>query len=212
MLLDFGAYVFTGLFGSALALAVESFWVTHGARAVLNAPYLVVSAPAYVLFIGLTEEFAKQIAVLLVALVNRAKKTVWPPVSYMMVGVSSGLGFSATENISYVQHGIFFDALRHGIGLGTMIALSRALYTPFLHAIWAGTAAFGVGVMAEGGLRRWPAALGLFALAAAFHGIYDATLQAHAGLALLDVAGSYLLFLSLLLNHHRQKRMASAAP
>lgn len=205
IVLDIAAYVFTGIVGVLFALAVESFWIGHGANLLLNSSYLLISAPAYIIFIGLTEEFAKQIFVLLLFTVNRVQKKVWNPLVYMMIGISSGLGFSAVENISYVEHGITFDVLHKTIGLGTITALTRALYTPFLHAIWAGIVAYGLGVVAHRGYRDWHLAVGAFLLAAMFHGFYDASLRAHGGLSVLDVALSYLVFLSLLLNNRRQR-------
>ncbi|PSR27497.1 Membrane proteinase PrsW, cleaves anti-sigma factor RsiW, M82 family [Sulfobacillus thermosulfidooxidans DSM 9293] len=204
LLLDITAYVFTGTLGVFFALTVESFWINHGANLLLNSHVLFISAPAYVLFIGLTEEFAKQMIVLLIFFFNRAKKKAWSPLAYMMVGISSGLGFSAVENISYVQHGILFDVLHHSVGLGTITALTRALYTPFLHAIWAGIVAYALGIVAQRGYRDWHLAVGAYLIAAIFHGFYDASLG-YGDLSILDVALSYLVFLSLLLNNRRRQ-------
>ncbi len=209
VLVDSGAYVFTGSIGALFALTVESFWTAHGANRLLDSRYFVLSAPGYILFVGLTEEFAKQIFVLLILGINRAKHKIWNPLVYMMVGISSGLGFSTIENILYVQHGITFDDLHRGIGLGAMTAVSRALYTPFLHAIWAGIVAYALGVVAQRGYRDWTLALGALILAATFHGVYDASLRSHGGLSILDVAASYLVFLSLLLNNRGRIRTSN---
>lgn len=206
LIVDVGAYIFTGLVGTTLAMIVESFWYTHGGAPWLNARSFMLAAPAYVLFVGITEEFAKQIVVLIVLGVQRLRGKVWPPLTYMMLGVSSGLGFSAVENISYVEHGIAFEVMRHAFGLGTFTALTRALYTPFLHAIWAGIAAWGFGQVAANGFTRWRVGVGLLSLAAILHGIYDAGIARHPILAIFDVAGSYLLFLALLLNSRRRNR------
>ena len=204
ILLDIVAYIFTGTVGVLFALFVESFWISHGANLLLNSHILALSSIGYILFIGLTEEFAKQIFILLIFWFNRAKKKVWSPLSYMMVGISSGLGFSAVENISYVQHGISFDVLYHGAGLGTITALTRAVYTPFLHAIWAGIVAYGLGVVAQRGYRDWHLAVGAYLVAAVFHGIYDASLS-YGDMSIIDVALSYLVFLTLLLNGRRRR-------
>ncbi len=199
------AYVFTGAVGVLIAVGVESLWMRVGAHPLLNSPYLLVAFPAYVLSVGLTEEFAKQIFVLIVLAVHRAQGKIAHPLGYMMLGISSGLGFSAVENIFYVQHGISFDVLRRTAGLGTVTALSRALYTPFLHAIWAGIVAYGLGLAAQQHGRRCAmTAWWAFLTAAVLHGLYDASLRAHGGVAVADVAISYLIFLSLLLNARRQ--------
>lgn len=205
LIVDIGAYIFTGLIGTSLAMLVESFWYRHGARGFLNAPQLLISIPAYVLCVGITEEVAKQLVVLIVILWQRVRKKVWSPLSYMMLGVSCGLGFSAVENISYVERGLAFEVMRHAFGLGTFTALTRALYTPFLHAVWAGIAAWGLGQVAADGVARWRLGVGLLILVAVFHGIYDATISRHPGVAILDVAVSYLLFLALLLSGRRPR-------
>lgn len=206
LVVDIGAYIFTGLVGTSFAMGVESFWYGHGGRGLLNSPALVVAAPAYILFVGVTEEVAKQLVVIMVMGWQRTRKKVWPALSYMMLGVSSGLGFSAVENISYVQRGIAFEVMRHAFGLGTFTALTRALYTPFLHAIWAGTAAWGIGQVAAHGSEKWRVGSGLMALVAIFHGIYDSAISRYPGVAILDVAVSYLVFLALLLNGRRRRR------
>ncbi|MDA8193239.1 MAG: PrsW family glutamic-type intramembrane protease [Thermaerobacter sp.] len=200
---DIGAYLFTGVVGTAFALAVEGFWFRHGGSVLLKSPALVVAVPAYVLFVGVTEEFAKQIVVLIVLFYQRVRGHAWNPLTYMMLGVSSGLGFSAVENITYVERGISFEVMRHTFGLGTITALTRALYTPFLHAIWAGLTAYGFGVVASRGFRDWRIGLGALGAAALFHGVYDASVGIDPGLAVADVAVSYLVFLAMLLNDRR---------
>lgn len=208
---DIGAYIFTGLIGTSLAMWVESFWYRHGARGLLNAPQLLISTPAYILCVGITEEVAKQLVVLIVLLWQRARKKAWSPLSYMMLGVTSGLGFSAVENISYVERGLAFEVMRHAFGLGIFTALTRALYTPFLHAIWAGIAAWGLGQVAAHGSTKWRMSVGLIILVAVFHGLYDATIGRHPGVAIVDVAMSYLLFLALLLNGRRPRYANNAS-
>lgn len=200
---DMGAYLFTGIVGTTFAIIVEGFWFRHGGAVLMRSPVLAVTIPAYVSFVGVTEEFAKQMVVLIVLFWQRSRGRAWPPLTYMMVGVSSGLGFSAVENISYVQRGISFEVLRHAFGYGTTTALTRALYTPFLHAIWAGAAAYCLGVVARRGFRDWWIGLGGIGMAAVFHGIYDASVGIDPSLAIADVAVSYLVFLALLLNDRR---------
>lgn len=202
---DITAYVFTGFIGVGIALVVETFWVKHGAGPFINSRLLLFSVPANVAFIGMTEEFSKQIIVLVFVLSHRLRKNSWKPVTYMMLGISSGLGFSAMENIAYVQRGIMAETLgRNLYGLGAITALTRALYTPFLHAIWAGIVAYAVGWAFSHSRIKWKWAIGALVLAAGFHGVYDATIAFHQGLAIGDVAVSFLLFLSLLLNGKRR--------
>lgn len=201
---DLFAYGFTGVAGTSFALIVEAFWFAR-AGILFKTSALMIAVPAYILGVGLTEEFAKQLVVLIFLLIHRARSRRWSPLAYMMLGVSSGLGFSAVENISYIQRGMAFEVMHHAVGLSTVTALSRALYTPFLHAVWAGIAAYGLGLVAQSGFRRWQTGLGFLLLAAVFHGVYDATDAPHPYFAIFDIACSYLVFLGLLLNSRRAK-------
>lgn len=204
---DIVAYTFTALIGTLFALYVESFWVANGTAPLLRSHVPSIAIPSFIVFIGITEEFAKQIIVLLgVAFVHIRGMRV-RPVEFMIMGISSGLGFSALENISYVQKGIMNEVVHHLAGAGVVTALSRALYAPFLHAIFAGVAAYGLGLAAQRGGTAWWAALGLWLLAACFHGFYDATIGTHVIWALVDVALCYFLFLAMLLSGMRGRPM-----
>lgn len=202
-----GAYLFTGAIGPLFSWNVEAFWYHHGMSAYLGSPVLAVAIPSYVLVVGVTEELAKQMIVLLLLASQKILRIVWSPRAYMLFGVSSGLGFSLVENISYAQRGLVFKALENTMGPGTLTAITRALYTPFLHAVWAGIAAYGIGVLANRG-TRWRLALALFVTVAVFHGTYDAALGHHPNISLTAVVLSYLLFLILLVfsSHDRPRQ------
>lgn len=203
---DIVAYIFTAVIGTMFAVYVESFWVVNGAGPLLQSRSPSIAIPSFIIFVGMTEEFAKQIIVLLGVVFVRVRGLRVRPVEFMIMGISSGLGFSALENISYVQKGIMNEVVHHLVGAGVVTALSRALYTPFLHTIFAGIAAYGVGLAAQRGGKAWWAALGLWLLAASLHGFYDATISTHVVWALIAVAICYFLFLVLLLGGMRERR------
>jgi RsiW-degrading membrane proteinase PrsW (M82 family) len=203
---DIVAYVFTAVIGTLFAFYVESFWVANGAGPLLQSRSPSIAIPSFIVFVGITEEFAKQIIVLLGVAFVRVRGMRVRPVEFMIMGISSGLGFSALENISYVQKGIMNEVVHHMVGAGVVTALSRALYTPFLHTIFAGVAAYGLGLAAQRGGKAWWAALGLWLFSSCCHGFYDATIGTHVVWALVDVALCYFLFLALLLEGMRGRR------
>ncbi|GMA64882.1 PrsW family intramembrane metalloprotease [Alicyclobacillus fastidiosus] len=203
LIADIVAYVFTAVIGTMFALFVENFWVSNGAAPFLQSNSPPIAIPSYIVFVGTTEEFSKQIIILLAIAFVRIRRIHVKPVEFMIMGISSGLGFSAIENISYVQKGIMNEVVHHTVGTGVVTALSRALYTPFLHAIFAGIASYGLGLAASRGGKTWWGALGMWLIAACFHGFYDATIDTHVGWALIAVALCYFLFLALLLSGMR---------
>jgi RsiW-degrading membrane proteinase PrsW (M82 family) len=202
---DIIAYVFTAIVGTSFAIFVESFWIANGVGRFLQTDDLSVSVPSFILFVGITEELAKQLVIVISIIFVRVHKYTVKPVEFMIMGISSGLGFSAVENISYVQKGLMDEVVHRMVGEGLVTALSRALYTPFLHGVWAGIAAFGLGMAAQRGRKYWWLAVLLLLVAASFHGSYDATVGTHSFAALLIVAVSYFLLLTLLLNGLRAR-------
>ncbi|CAB1129641.1 PrsW family intramembrane metalloprotease [Candidatus Hydrogenisulfobacillus filiaventi] len=197
--LDAAAYLFTAVFGVLFAAGLESTAMAWGARRLIAGPLDTASWLTYVVAVGMVEETAKQLVVGGFALYQRWRGRVWNPWAFMALGIVSGLGFSAVENIDYVNRGVFMDMSHLAVGLGTVTALTRALYTPFLHAIWAGVAAYALGVAAQGPRWRWgPAGWGWLTVAV-LHGTYDATVGVNTVWALADVAVSYFLFLYLAL-------------
>lgn len=200
---DIFAYIFTAVIGTAVAFYVESFWASMGAGPLLQSYIPSVTIPTFIVVVGLTEEFAKQIVVLVAVVFVRIRHIRVSAVEFMIMGISSGLGFSAIENVSYVQKGLMNEVVHHTVGTGLVTALSRALYTPFLHAVFTGLAAYGLGLAAEKGREAWWVALAMWLLAACLHGFYDATVGVNVVWALADVAIAYFIFLALLLREKR---------
>ncbi|MFD1675615.1 PrsW family intramembrane metalloprotease [Alicyclobacillus fodiniaquatilis] len=205
LIADIIAYIFTAVIGTMFALFVENFWVSNGATPFLQTNNATIAIPSYIVFVGCTEEFSKQIIVLLAVAFVRIRHIHVKPVEFMILGISSGLGFSAVENISYVQKGLMNEVIHHTVGSGVVTALSRALYTPFLHAVFAGIASYGLGLAASRGGAAWLVALSMWLIAACFHGFYDATIGTHVIWALIAVAVAYFLFLVLLLSGIRKE-------
>ncbi|MBX5467381.1 MAG: PrsW family intramembrane metalloprotease [Firmicutes bacterium] len=190
---DLLAYLFAATVGAGLAALLESGALGLGAGPFIRSPHLPVAAASTFLCVGLVEEGAKQVWIWGVVVWDRLRHRPPRPPAYLMLGIMSGLGFSAVENIDYVQRGIFLDISQHVGGVGVVTALTRALYTPFLHAVWAGAVAWAWGRAARDG--RWGRAVGAWLGAAALHGLYDASLRFNVWLSLAVVTLSYAVFL-----------------
>lgn len=196
-------YLFTGTVGVFLAILGESAGMNLGANQYLQSRFLLVSIVGFTVFVGIIEEFAKLLIVLLLAGKDAKQGHIHHPIHYMLLGVLSGLGFSAVENINYVLHGVALDMAHKSLALGTTTALMRALYTPFLHGIWTGTAGYMVGLALRDRKKRYSYLLGGLILVAFFHGTYDASIGVSPFIGLLDIAISFFVFMALALNSKR---------
>ena len=148
--------------------------------------------------VGLPEESAKAIPVIIIAVAVRRRIT---PADYLFLGAVSGLVFGASEAEHY---------LTSGVGLGpnatqdieaTLQYVWRFPTDPISHACWAGITAYFIGLAVYGqrnsGQRKWYAVcwVGL-AIATALHGLSDLdTLNGHWAWVAIAVV-SAILFLT----------------
>jgi len=180
--LPLGSLMFTGIVG------VNSLLIVYLVlpRAYLALPFStssIVSLLGFIFHVGLWEEMWKMIPVFGYLLWRRRRVEGIKPESVIVLGVFSGLGFAAFENIGYVKmaqinavklavrYGVL--GVYYGVGGAVLNSLVRALSLVFCHAVWSGifsyflsiaqTRNFGLGA---------PTLMGL-AVSATIHGIYD---------------------------------------
>ena len=199
---------FTGLFGTATAGAIENVLFPLVARG------YVTALLGFVLVVGMCEELVKVVPVIGYLLWKRSAAN---PMTIILVGVFSGLGFAAFENLVYSQLSISraaeatvaagAEGLSVGVQEAMVIAMLRSLSSVFCHGIWGGIFAY---FLATASLqhRRWGALflVGLV-VAAVLHGIYDWFALVQPTLAALTAALSFVLFCSYVA---RARTMAAA--
>jgi RsiW-degrading membrane proteinase PrsW (M82 family) len=157
---------FTAVAGVAIALAVEK---QLGAST--DDPF------ASILTVGLPEEAAKALAILLFLRAGRGR---WAPRTYLYAGAVSGLAFGAAEAVTYtVAYASFLD-----LDGGLVVSLWRLLCGGLFHACMAGIVAFFIGLGAwYGHLRYHLLGFGLI-VAGVLHGLYDYLADGWGGAAL----------------------------
>lgn len=138
----------------------------------LNFFYNFTSAPfplsilGYILGIGLTEEFAKMIPLLV--LERRAREPQLPQ-TMVFYGLMAGIAFGVFEGVQY-QTSI---NIRADYTTAFVLNIARLTSLPFLHAVWAGICGYFVGMA---GLypqyRKSLYVLALF-IPTMLHGLYD---------------------------------------
>ena len=149
--------------------------------------------------VGLPEELAKAIPVIVVAVAVRRRIT---PADYLFLGAVSGLAFGASEAEHYLSKGV---GLAGGNATQDIAAALQYVWRfptdPITHACWAGITGYFIGLAVyaqrNSGQRRWYAVcwVGL-AIATALHGLSDwDTLNGHWAWVAIAVV-SALLFLT----------------
>ncbi len=158
---------FTSVAGIAIAVAVE-----EQLGASTDDP---VSS---ILTVGLPEEAAKALAILLFLRAGRGR---WAPRTYLYAGAVSGLAFGAAEAVTYtVAYATFLD-LDDG---GLVVTLWRLLCGGLFHACMAGIVAFFIGLGAwYRDIRFHLLAFGLL-VAGVLHGLYNHLADGWGGAAL----------------------------
>jgi RsiW-degrading membrane proteinase PrsW (M82 family) len=149
--------------------------------------------------IGVPEELAKAIPIVVVASIWRRFWHTQTPRDYLFLGAVSGLVFGAAEVVHY-----FSDVLGHLSGNATgpdLQALTleyvwRFLTDPIDHACWAGITGYFIGLAITGQSRKYAVAPVGIGIAAILHGLNDWNpVNAHAAWVLVTLI-SVLLFLA----------------
>ena len=149
--------------------------------------------------VGLPEESAKAIPVVVIAVAVRRRIT---PADYLFLGAVSGLAFGASEAEHYLTNGV---GLVGGNAIQDITAALQYVWRfptdPITHACWAGITGYFIGLAVyaqrNSGQRKWYAVcwVGL-AIAAALHGLSDwDTLTGHWAWVAIAVV-SAILFLT----------------
>lgn len=125
-----------------------------------------LSIVGYILGVGLTEEFAKQVPLYIL---ERNSREPMLPQTMVFYGLIAGIAFGVFEGVQY-QTTINIQA---DYTTAFVLNIARLTSLPFLHALWCGIGGYFVGM--AGLYPRYRKALYTFALIipATLHGLYD---------------------------------------
>ena len=192
------AMFFTGIVGVPVAFVAERLllpreFVTFNDedQAFLMREGYSASLLKFIFVIGLCEELCKLVPPIAYLL---WKRTAAQPMTVLLLGVFSGLGFAASENWAYAQMAVEQTSDSAGVNDAMIQAMLRSLSCVFCHAVWAGILAYFL-ASASISRRRWGALflVGL-ALAIVLHGSYDWFLRVQPSFAGLTACVSFILF------------------
>jgi len=150
--------------------------------------------------VGLAEEVTKALPILVAALLLRWVWKITMDVRvWMFLGTISGLAFGVRESVLYTSSYLMQGTHKAGAGFEIPLILSfaqRVFVDGFQHAVWAGIAAFFIGMGVNYRRRRIPLIMFGILLPAVLHGLNDWSTQlASHWLWIMMEAVSLLLFI-----------------
>jgi RsiW-degrading membrane proteinase PrsW (M82 family) len=184
------ALLFTGIVGSIACRIFEQILFANG----------TVSFFGWVLGVGVCEELCKIVPVVGYVLWTRSAAK---PFTVVLIGVFSGLGFAAFENLLYNAGAVARSyewassygpqGLEVGVQQAMVETLVRSLGTVFGHAVWSGTFACFIAtalVLNRGWGAHFLLGLGVVAIV---HGVYDWLWSLQPTVAALMAAASFVM-------------------
>lgn len=193
-------FFFTGLIGVNLLLLFYQFLPAF----YVNLPYSknpILGLLGFVFQVGLLEELCKILPVLAYLAWKRRNSN---PLTIILLGVFSGLGFAAFENLIYadrmveISAGLTQQAGRRGLEEGVQGAMVNALLRSnslvFNHAVFSGIFAYFVSVAWLTQRRRIALFVVGWGVSALLHGLYDWLWGIQITLPALTMAVSFMLF------------------
>jgi len=148
--------------------------------------------------VGFAEEVTKAIPILVAALLFRwVWKTTLDVRVWMFLGTVAGLAFGVRESVLYTSSYLMQGNHRAGLAVPLILTFAQRVFVDgFQHAVWAGIAAFFIGMGVNYRRRRIPLILFGITLAAVLHGLNDWSTQlASHWLWIVMEAISLLLFI-----------------
>lgn len=199
--LPLSALLFTGIVGIPILLFIYGRFMPSLYLKMPDHENAVVSLLGFVLQVGVCEEILKLVPLLFVV---RVFKWEISPLQMLTIGVFSGLGFAAFENLNYgdimvnnayaLTRKYGTEGLVVGVENAVINSLLRAISLVLCHAIFSGIAAYFVamGKLNQSGLTAY--ILTGILVSATLHGLYDWFAGIQMTIAALIIAFSFALF------------------
>ncbi|MCL2006332.1 MAG: PrsW family glutamic-type intramembrane protease [Planctomycetaceae bacterium] len=206
--LPVAAFFFTGIIGMPLLLYVYS-WHPEFYLTMPEHQNFILRFVGSILHTGIWEELCKILPVIAYLIWKRQDAQ---PLMVILIGVFSGLGFAAFENIAYGERSINLtillglegvkqtgaEGLIAGIAQGTQAAMInvmlRSLSLVFAHALWTGIFAYYLTRAVQSGTRWYVLCFLGLAVPAVLHGTYNWFQSVQPAFAALIIAFSFVLF------------------
>jgi RsiW-degrading membrane proteinase PrsW (M82 family) len=203
-LLPIAALFFTGIIGIRGLLFVHEY-LPDFYMELPQSENIFVAFIGSIFQTGICEELCKIIPVIIYICWKRRAAQ---PLTIVLIGVFSGLGFAAFENMHYANRAVQHSAnltynhgaagLREGVTGAMVNVLLRSMSLVFVHAIYSGIFSYFIALGHITQKRRVALALVGLLVAATVHGLYNSFWQVQTTLPAIVTATAFMLFYSYL--------------
>lgn len=204
----------TMLFTCLVMVPVLEFYLRLPPRItdwLVSRAFLPFRVLGYVFGIGVREELCKATPLLVMALFGTRMRR---PLNGLVLGMMSGVGFAAAENVYYVYNTVSQAAfLTRETGEAPNLVMPiynnviRMAMGPFVHGCLSGIFGYFIGLAAAAPNRRSLFLLAGFGLSSLLHGLYDAGVTTSPALGLVVQAFTYFVLMTYVL---KARGLASA--
>ncbi len=194
-------FFFTGIIGSNLLLFIYNLLPDFSTLADLAEKNLIVSFFRYITLVGIPEELCKIFPVIAYLCWKRKNASV---MMLILIGIFSGLGFAAFENMQYANTfavAPLFKIIKYGhtdlradIKDAMISVMLRSFSSVFSHAVWTGIFSYFIAIASI--IKKRYTALFIIGLCMSSfaHGFYDWSCDIQIMLGALLTGFSFLLF------------------
>jgi RsiW-degrading membrane proteinase PrsW (M82 family) len=196
-----GSLFFTGVVGMNLLLWLYANILPIAYQEMCQSKNLLVALLGFVFHVGLCEELCKLLPCLIYLV---WKRRAVDPMVVVEIGIFSGLGFAAFENVSYGDQSVLSSysltdsygaqGLVFGVKNAMITTMLRSLSLVFCHAVWAGTFSYFVAIAASSRKRIGALCIVGLLVSSVLHGVYDWFCGIQATGAALMAGFSFVLF------------------
>lgn len=190
--------LFTTVIGIPILLSLQTMPVIKNLYDETNSNNLADNLIGFIFGVGILEETCKALPLIIFGL---RKKTIKNINDGMFLGLLSGLGFAASEGVTYTVRATA-NAIYYGNATGQVLTfLHRIISGPLQHGTWAGISGWFIAVAAQKEGKKWPIVTVGILFMALLHGLYDSFADSFIGIVV--AAFGYLVFMAYLIHNSK---------
>ena len=193
-----GYALFTALIGIPILLSLQTLPVIKNLYDETNSNSLADNLIGFIFGVGILEETCKAFPLIIFGLRKKNIKNIHDG---MFLGLLSGLGFAASEGVTYTVRATA-NAIYYGNATGQVLTfLHRIISGPLQHGTWAGISGWFIAVAAQKEGKKWPTITVGILFMALLHGLYDSFADSFIGI--IVAALGYLVFMAYLIHNNK---------
>lgn len=194
-----GYALFTAMIGIPILLTLQTFPVIKSLYYETNSNSLVGKLTGFIFGVGILEETCKAFPLIIFGL---RKKTIKNFHDGIFLGLLSGLGFAASEGVTYTVKATA-NAIYYGDATWQVLTfLHRVMSGPLQHGTWAAVSGWFIVAAAQKEGKKWPIITVGILFMALLHGLYDVFSDSFIGIIIAGLG--YLVFMAYLIHGNKK--------